>query len=1232
MSRTVGNFNFPANLEVLAKAPLDAKQLVGTYDDLINPNTWNGSGSVWLYDGAFVVVGKDPDPLKRGLYWLCDADNFTNPNSWVKSGSGAITGGTNGLAVFNDTNIGLGGNLIQSTVIDGTNNDLSIINVNLLISSSGVTSNNIVLDNSGITLSRDSISVNLDNGSGLVYGGDYRNNFNNFSLVDLGYVTGVTSTKLSISDFNTYSGITVPNTFLKLDQSTPQTISSGQPLFSEGIILGDNPLESSVSGHCRGRIYYDSEYQTIATDVNDNVTIQLGQETVRYVYNAGTTLIPNGTPVYMTGVHIGNVGKPDVISIGLAIADNSEKSEVVGVTTEDIGVNEYGYVTVRGAINGLNTLTASPYSGMTAGDIIYLSADVYGGVTNIPPTTPNVEIELGRLIRKDSATGNIYVNVNPSYSLNKLIDVTVPSPNVDDVLKFNGSEWVNGSVGAISAGAGVVYYNSTPILFTPTNTPFGISSTGLGNGVQIGSLSKIPITTPVDGYVVIGNANNDTRFFSAWVDQNPLGRTKIDAGTWKSTARIAVDSVGGGSLTCAGRNFYQVVSLSGDTVNVTGTGINARTVTLNSGTGQFIGSYFTGTTVNTNASWLQICQGTSMGIYQICQKISDNSVCIVVPSTFVNSSGNTGAVWNKLFGGVSDAITSVLPTYHICEVSMSLPEFTVNPTDKLGQMGYVVSNANRQLYMTYNGEMTASYFQTPLVTSHNDLSGLQGGTGTQRYHVDADKYSVIQNTTGVNTGDETKETIETKLTGEIVTHYHPYSGLTGRPDLNLYQTVSGFTAYTNSVSGVISNAVTGVTTSSVTGVTIYDGIADNQLILNNIIGSGYTSVSKVGNDVIVYSSGATGSEYVFDYDIVVSISEGKTFGKYQNGDTIPSSGKTAVDVIKLALSEALPPTLTLSSSGNNVVFGEANKVVKLSFSYIINTLNAAVDTAVIEWRRGDTGSWVLLTDTILTPSSYTHNIDDSSNRFNSLVINYRYTVTDTAGAVTQITHNVTPQIYAQPTFNISLNGTIVSPETQNIREKGNVISSPSGSISSNRGLVDITAWSLERRYNGGIWQTLASGSGLEVQNVSIPSTLDGLIPTSVSLIEYRISYVDEYTNGSGGNQSITFKYYSYWGFNTNTIVGESQIEAFSAKNFMSSQALNWNNVNTPVGNYTYYAYPSTYSDVVSIVKNGILQDFDAWQKLSNVNVTNSYGESLNYKVWRTNATSVYNSTDDIVIT
>lgn len=91
MSRNKGTFNFSANFEPLLKAPLDARQVVGTFADLTDPSTWKDADELeWLYNGLIVGVGNDADPSLNGAYFLKDADNYTNALSWSKLGGGTV--------------------------------------------------------------------------------------------------------------------------------------------------------------------------------------------------------------------------------------------------------------------------------------------------------------------------------------------------------------------------------------------------------------------------------------------------------------------------------------------------------------------------------------------------------------------------------------------------------------------------------------------------------------------------------------------------------------------------------------------------------------------------------------------------------------------------------------------------------------------------------------------------------------------------------------------------------------------------------------------------------------------------------------------------------------------------------------------------------------------------------------------------------------------------------------
>ena len=45
-------------------------------------------------------------------------------------------------------------------------------------------------------------------------------------------------------------------------------------------------------------------------------------------------------------------------------------------------------------------------------------------------------------------------------------------------------------------------------------------------------------------------------------------------------------------------------------------------------------------------------------------------------------------------------------------------------------------------------------FNASVVPTHNDLSGLQGGTTNEYYHLTSAELTVVQNTSGTNTGDQ----------------------------------------------------------------------------------------------------------------------------------------------------------------------------------------------------------------------------------------------------------------------------------------------------------------------------------------------------------------------------------------------------------------------------------------------------------------------------------------------
>jgi len=611
----------------------------------------------------------------------------------------------------------------------------------------------------------------------------------------------------------TNSGDNAANTScLALDQTTPQSvIGTGRPTFTQGLKLGLTP---TVGVFAEGKTYYDANWKTIAADIGRDVTLQVGQEELRRVYNDTGAILLQGKAVYTNGVRTD--GTLSCASVALAQANAESTSTALGITTQDIPVASYGFITVRGHVDLMRT----DYATWTASDILYLSSTTAGELQNTIPTGTDYKVRMGRLIivstngtvTVSSATpavvswathglaigdpvsftstialptgilpdveyyvmtagyganafqielvkgsgiainttdtgvgtitchkhnGRMNVRLIQIGTLGGLSDVTLATPALDQVLTFNGSEWVNGQSATSSASTGISFFNATPVIKART-APAGLNQAGTaGNGIQINSLSKTPITTAEQTQTML--ANNDTRAGSSWIYDTALGRTSIDAGLWSFTTYASVSSLTGTNTIT--RTIYQVVPGTG-TLDFTGAGDNSRTATITDA--QYDGTYFAASATNTTASWIQATSGTDKGMYQITAMTDAGKkiATVTVGTGYTNETGVTYNIWNKLFSITTEDLTSTsLSEYNTI---IAQPAFTVAATDKLGGMMFVTasSSADRTFTVAYNGTLRNSHISTPLITLHNNLAGLQGGSATERYHLTSAQHTI----------------------------------------------------------------------------------------------------------------------------------------------------------------------------------------------------------------------------------------------------------------------------------------------------------------------------------------------------------------------------------------------------------------------------------------------------------------------------------------------------------
>lgn len=163
-----------------------------------------------------------------------------------------------------------------------------------------------------------------------------------------------------------------------------------------------------------------------------NVNLQIGQEELIRMKNVSGSTIVNGAAVRISGVD-GN--HP---TVGLSDANDPATAGCIGLATEDILHNAFGYVTTSGMVRDINTLA------WNVADRLFVS-QTPGELTNVYPSGTD-RIILVAIVIKDSETeGMVWVWPINQAHLSELSSVTIDSPADNEVLAFDsgGVIWIN---------------------------------------------------------------------------------------------------------------------------------------------------------------------------------------------------------------------------------------------------------------------------------------------------------------------------------------------------------------------------------------------------------------------------------------------------------------------------------------------------------------------------------------------------------------------------------------------------------------------------------------------------------------------------------------------------------------------------------------------------------------------------------------------------------------------
>jgi hypothetical protein len=219
------------------------------------------------------------------------------------------------------------------------------------------------------------------------------------------------------------------------------------------------------------RVQWNQDDGTVDVGLYGGSVLQVGQETMFYSKNTSGALIPNGTPVMFTGT-VGSSGK---LTFGLAVADGSVPADyMMGVTTQDIADNGFGYVTSFGLVRGFNT-TGTPYGEVwNDGDLLYFGAAAPGTWTKVQPIAPRIDVPVAVVVNAGGGgSGSIFVRMSVAESLARLQDVYISGLANGDLLQYDLAQqrWENVPASTLPVGtatnlaggaAGSVPYQSAP--------------------------------------------------------------------------------------------------------------------------------------------------------------------------------------------------------------------------------------------------------------------------------------------------------------------------------------------------------------------------------------------------------------------------------------------------------------------------------------------------------------------------------------------------------------------------------------------------------------------------------------------------------------------------------------------------------------------------------------------------------------------------------------------------
>lgn len=206
--------------------------------------------------------------------------------------------------------------------------------------------------------------------------------------------------------------------FLKLDQSTPQTIINWAPTFSNWITIWTS--YTPTWNEPTGTIYWSDEDEMFVWVGNNGFKYNFWSELTTLCQNDTWDTIPDWTPV----MYAGSVWNSWNIRMIPAIADWAiPASYMLWLATQETIDWDRWKVTWFGKVRAISQDLIETGQTWSVWDLIYVSENEAGKLTNVQPQAPNCTIFVWALVALWDSKMTIDVGVNVLPRLTDLCDV-----------------------------------------------------------------------------------------------------------------------------------------------------------------------------------------------------------------------------------------------------------------------------------------------------------------------------------------------------------------------------------------------------------------------------------------------------------------------------------------------------------------------------------------------------------------------------------------------------------------------------------------------------------------------------------------------------------------------------------------------------------------------------------------------------------------------------------------